>query len=235
MKKTATIGDNNPPSNYEVIEEEIHDLYDEAKNWIDGAPIENQGTADQVEKLMGMIKTAQKQADDYRKEEVAPYDEAKSEIQTKYNKLIGKTKTVTGKTILAIQACQQALTPWKQKLQDEQDAAAKLQQEEAERLQREAEAARADDSLENKEKAQGLAEEALKTAKKARQITKNNVKGLRTIWDVVITDETQAFRSMWKTHKVEIMDVVQTLAERDVSHSIRTIEGFEITSRKVAR
>lgn len=235
MSNVAKIGDNKPPSNYEMVSAEINDLYDEAKNWIDGDPIENQGTADQIETLMAMIKEAHKKADEYRKEEVQPYDEAKTKIQEKYNLLIGTTKTVTGKAVLALAACQEALTPWKQKLQAQKEEEARLAREEAERLQREADEALKAASLEDKEKAQELAKQAQQATKAFKRAAKDNVKGLRTVWDVVIKDETEAFRSMWKTHKREIMECVQKLAEGECRNGMRTIKGFEITRRKVAK
>ena len=117
MSKVATIGDNNPPSEYELVSQEINDLYEEAKGWVDGEPIANQGQADSLDLLISLIKAAHKKADEQRKSEVQPYDEAKATIQEKYNLLIGKTKTVTGKAVLALGACQDALTPWKQKQQ----------------------------------------------------------------------------------------------------------------------
>lgn len=235
MSKLATIGDNNPPSEYETIKSKIEDLYDEAKGWIDGDPIQNQEQADQVEKLVSMIKEATKEADELRKGEVQPYDEAKAKIQGKYNLLIGKTKSVTGKAVLALEACRDTLTPWKQAVQAKKDEEARRAKEEAERLRLEAEQALQAASIEDREKAQALQAASLKADKASKRIQKDTVKGMRTVWDVVVTDETEAFRSMWKLNKSEIMQVVQKLAEQEVGRGIRKINGFDISSRKVAR
>ena len=118
---------------------------------------------------------------------------------------------------------------------DHKDEEARIAREEAQELQRKADEAMQAAALEDREAAQKLNAEAMKTNKTANRIAKDTEKGMRTVWDTVVTDETEAFRSMWKTHKAEIMELVQKLAERDVSNSIRTIKGFEITSRKVAR
>lgn len=235
MNIIAKIGDNNPPSNYDLVFGEINDLYDEAKNWADGEPIKNQGAADQVEKLILMIKGATKRAENFRKEEVQPYDEAKAKIQSRYNKLIGKTKTVTGKAVLALEACQQAITPWKveqQRLREEQALKAKA---EAERLQREADEALKSASLEDKEQAQAIAKQALNASKAFKRASKDNVKGLRTEWDIEITDETAAFRAIWKMFKPDIMELVHSLAKTAVRNGKRKIDGFNITERKVAK
>lgn len=235
MNKVATIGDNNPPSNYEMVSAEINDLYDEAKNWADGQAIENQGTADQVEKLIAMIKEATKKADTYRKEEVQPYDEAKAKIQEKYNTLIGKTKAITGKAVLALEACQQALTPWKAEQQRLREEEARIKREEAERLQREADEALKSASLDDKEHAQELAKQAQQATKAFKRAAKDNVKGLHTVWDVEIVDELEAFRSIWKMFKPDIMEHVHSLAKTAVRNGKRQIDGFNITERKVAK
>ena len=51
----ATIGDNNPPepinTAYEAIKRDIDDLFETAQGFLDGDPIENQETADLVNKL----------------------------------------------------------------------------------------------------------------------------------------------------------------------------------------
>ena len=109
----ATIGHNQPPPEptpFEVISAKIQDLYEEAKNWCDGEPISTQGQADEVSKLMNMIREAEKEADKLRKDEVAPLDEAKKEVQDRYNPLIGKTTKITGKTVMALDACKAALS-----------------------------------------------------------------------------------------------------------------------------
>lgn len=235
MSKLATIGDNRPPSNYDTVSTEINDLYDEAKNWADGQPVENQGTADQVETLIALIKEAVKKADTFRKEEVQPYDEAKAKIQERYNTLIGKTKALTGKAVLALEACQQVLTPWKQEQQRQHDETARIKREEAERLQREADEALKSANLNDKEHAQELTRQAQQATKEFKRATKDNIKGLHTVWDIEIVDEVAAFRSIWKMFKPDIMEYVHSLAKTAVRNGKRNIEGFNITERKVAK
>lgn len=87
------MGDNNPPTSaYEEIKQEIEDLYGEAKLFADGEAIDNQALADAVTELHDKLNDAGNRADTARKTEAKPHDDAKAEIQARYNKLIGNTK-----------------------------------------------------------------------------------------------------------------------------------------------
>ena len=126
-RTTARAGHNNPPTSaYETIKQEIEDLFDEAKNFADGEAIENQALADAVTELHDKLHDAGKRADDVRKDEAKPHDDAKAEIQARYNKLIGNTKTSgKGKVVLGKEVLQGLLTPWRIKVAAEKEAAAK--------------------------------------------------------------------------------------------------------------
>lgn len=232
---TAKIGDNNPPDEFELISTEINDLYDEAKNWADGEAISSDAIAENVEELIKQIKAAKKKADGLRKDEVTPLDEAKSAIQAKYAPLIADTKGVTGKAVLALGALKDLLTPWKQAKQKKKDEEAKKARELAEKKEREAQEAMAKANLEDREAAQELMAESQKATKAAKKASKDNIKGLRTIWITKMTDEKAAASHFWKTDRQEVLAFFQGLAERKVREGIKTIPGFEITSEKVVR
>ena len=133
---------NNPPlSPYELSLKEIEDLYGEAVHWLDGSKVDSAPLAEGVGKLLVSLRDAAKKADEARIAEKKPYDDAITEIQSRYLPLIGDTKTVKGKTVLAIDACKKALAPWLQKIDDEKKAIAekaRLEAEEKARLAREA-------------------------------------------------------------------------------------------------
>jgi hypothetical protein len=73
----------------------------EAKNFCDGAAIENQAQADTVARLIDDFRAAQKAADDARKEEARPFDEGKAAVQEKYAVLIADTKAQKGQIVRA--------------------------------------------------------------------------------------------------------------------------------------
>jgi len=228
-------GHNNPPNEFEIVEKEINDLYEAAKQWIDGEPIETQGQADQIDKLISMIKAAAKKAEEHRKYENTPFDEGKKAVQAKYAPLIADTKGVTGKAPLALRACLDTVTPWKQKVQAEKDEEARKARAIADEKERKAQEAIRAASLEEREEAEKLLKAAQKATAKAKAISKDNVKGMRTVWDIEVTDSVAMLRHYWSTQNYALVQYAEGLAKQDVRSGIRTIPGCEISPRKVAK
>lgn len=207
----ATIGHNRSP--FELSQEAIEDLYAEAKLWLDGEPITSQEHADDVQRLMRLIQAADKEADERRKEEAKPHDDAKAEIQTRYNALIGNTKTVKGKTVLAIEACKKALTPWLRMVEEENQRKAEAARAEAAEKHRLAmEAMQARNTLEDAERAEALAKEAKQADADARKAgnAKAAAKGegravtMRDYYAPEITDHTAFARFIWTERQDEM-------------------------------
>jgi len=208
----APAGHNNPPepTPFELSKREIEDLAEEARNWLDGTAIASQEIADQIGKLKGLMSEAIKTADARRKVEVKPLDEAKAEIQARYNPLIADTKGVTGIAVRTIAECEKALTPWLLKLERERQAAAEAARKEAEEKAAAAQAAvRAalDLDFAAKEEAEALLVEAKKTEKAAVKLesTKAHVAGagraigLRSVEVIEVQDAVAAVRDIGLT------------------------------------
>lgn len=242
----AVIGGNNPPSEYETVKEKIDGLYDEAKLWLDGAEITSQAQADEIQKLMRLIQAAEKEADEARKNEAKPHDDAKAEIQERFNLLIGKTKSVTGKTVKAVEACKKALAPWLQKIEEkrlEREALARKEADEKNRIAMEAMQQRTGDNLEQNEQAEQLVKDAKEAEAQARRIgnEKASAKGfgraasLRTSYVSQVTDYTAFARYVWAHHKVELCDLLDDLARQIVARGNHNIDGVTVKEeRKVA-
>lgn len=235
MTKKASIGDNNPPDEFAIISAEINDLYDTAKDFLDGDPVITKGQADSIEKILVLTKDAAKRANELREYEVCPHNEAKNAIQAKYAPLIAKTQSTTGKTHLAIKACQDALLPWKRLLQEKKDKEAKIASEEAESKQKEAEAALRASNLGDREEAETLVKKAKTLKAKAKRIGKDNVKGMRKVWNVEVTNVVILLRHYWSTQPTALEEYVKDLAEKDVKSGIRNIPGCEITQGTVVK
>lgn len=209
MNPRVVVGNNNPPSPFEEAERKINDLYDEAKNWLDGAKVESQGVADEVGKLLNMLREAVNEADAARVKENEPFDEGKAVVQAKYAPLIADTKKQKGKAILAIEGCKAALAPWLAKLRAEQEAAAKKAREEAEAKAAAAQAAlRSADvsNLEEREKAEVLIQDAKKAERIATSTEKATAKvsggggraiSMTTTRVPVVKDYAAAARYLW--------------------------------------
>jgi hypothetical protein len=245
MNQTAII---DPPkthnmSPFELMAEHINDLYAEAAQWLDGEPVTTQQQADALNTLENRIREAAKDCEVMRKEEVKPLDEAKAEIQERYNPLIGKTTKVTGKTVAAIDAVKAALKPYLLELDRQQREAAEASRKEAEAKQAAAmEAMRSRDAanLDQAEAAEKLVQEAKAAeaeaarAEKAKAHAKGDgrASGLRSVWKATITDEKAAAGWMWTDHRAELMAFVQEYADKATRAGKRTIPGFSIIETK---
>jgi len=244
MNQIAPIGHNSPPpSPFELMAEHINDLYAEASQWLDGEPVTTQQQADALNTLDARIREAAKDCEAMRKEEVKPLDDAKAEIQGRYNPLIGETKTVTGKTVAAINAVKAALKPYLVELDRKQREAEALAKAEAERARLaaiEAMQNRDASNLEQAEEAERLVREAkqAETAAKQAENAKAHAKGegrataLRSVWHASMSDEKAAAGWMWTNHRAELMAFVQEHADKAVRSGKRSIHGFEIIEHK---
>lgn len=244
--REVRIGDNNPPEKtpFEVVSERIDDLWTEAQNWLDGSKVENENDAEAVSKLLGMFREAHTDADEARKVEVKPLDEAKAEIQAKYAPLIADTKSIKGRTVLAIEACKKALAPWLAKKDAEQRAAAEAARKEAEEKQRAAMEAMAKAREADNLAQRAAAELALQEAKKADQVASRAEKakahvaggsravGLRKSYAPELTDGVAAARHYWATRRADMEAFLLDQARKDVATGIREIPGFTINEIK---
>lgn len=249
MNDLAPIGHNNPPepTPFELSRSEIEDLYAEARNWFDGEPITTQGQADAVGTLLDRLRKARKLADERRKEEVRPHDEAKAAIQERYNALIGDTKSGKGRAILAEEACKAALVPYLEKIEAEKRERARVEREEADRKRAEAEAAiratREAFDLAAREAAERLlveADRADASAKRADAATANakvaggRAIGLRTHYVPELADMTVAARHYWSTQREAFEAFLIDLARKDIARGKREIPGFVVKEERSA-
>lgn len=244
---TPAIGHNNPPepTPFERVEKRINDLYDEAVQWFDGAPVTTQAVADQINELINMIRDAAKDAEELRVAEKKPLDEQVKAIQARYNPLIAKDG---GKTSRAIEAARKALEPWlKAQAAAKEESVRRAREEAAAKARAAQEAFRAaqPDNLAAKAHAEELAAEAKRAEMAAAKAAKGTAtaKGgdgrataLRTTWTPTLDDLNQACRHYFARPDTrgEFEALVLKLAAADVRAGKRSIPGFTITEDKVA-
>lgn len=244
----AITGGNNPPepTPYERAVKAVEDIFAETTLWLDGHAIDSQEMADGVGNLLTEIRKAEKLAEAARVAEKTPHDEAVKEIQSRYAPLIADTKAMKGKTVLAAEACKNALQPWLDAEDRRIREDARIAREEADRQREAAEdALRASDAQNLAERA--AAEELLAASKRAdtaanvasRQTAKaggafGRAAALRTAHVPTLTDPVIAIRHYWKETHAEVLAFLIGLAERDVRNGKRTIPGFVINEEKRA-
>lgn len=233
MKKSAlaVVGHNNPPepTPFEVIKSKINDLYGEARNWCDGKAIESQEQANEVQKLLRLIQEAEKTADACRVEENKPFDDGKSEVQARYAPLIANTKTTKGLTVLAVEACKNALAPWLLKIDEENRRIAEEARKDAEAKRLAAmEAAQHRDSLDGVEAFELATREARRAEDDARRT--GNVRAfakgegravsLRDFYRPEITNYAEFARHVWSAHQSDLFAFLDIQATKIVAAGV---------------
>lgn len=231
---------------FDLIAEDADDLLTEAHAWADGAPVETQAQADDVSRLIEALRLNAKAADDARKEENRPHDEAKAAVQSKYAPLWADPKTkAPGKVFKAIDALKATLAPFLRKLDEEKREAERIAREAAEAKAREAaEAMRAANAadLDAREAAEAKvaeAEEAAKAAKaaagdKAHASGGSRAMGLRTKWTAKVTNVREAAAHYWRINPGAFDALIQKLADDDVRSGKRSgVPGIEFVEERV--
>lgn len=236
----AVIGHNGSPepTPFEVSRDRIEEIYSEAKHWLTGEPINSQEEADAVSKLLDMIGEEIKTAEQRRRDENKPFDEGKAEVQARYGKLIGETKSVTGRAILVRDACRKALTPWREKVEAERQAAAEAARKVAADAKSDADFAfdvtRSDD-IEGRERAEELAAQAKAAEAAAKKAGKSVATGLRTVTQVTVTSYPAFLRWILENRPQALDGWLQSYAETLCAQKVRGVAGVEFTETKVAR
>lgn len=235
------IGDNQPPepTPFEMVSQEIDDLYDEAKNWLDGSGVNSQDEADGIGKLINLLREAEKKAEAERVKEKKPHDDAAKTVQEKY-------KPILTRASMAVETAKKALAPWLAKVEAENRAKADAARKEAEEKQRIAQEAlreaQASADLESREAAEHLLKQAKRADKeasraegaKAHATGGGRAVGLRTVYTPVLTDAFEAARHYWKVSRPEMEAFLLSLAKQDVHAGQREIPGFAINEERVA-
>lgn len=230
---------NNPPSSpFEERAAAITDLYDEARNWLDEKGVQSQADADGVSKLLDMLRREAKAADEARKEEKRPHDEAAKAVQAKW-------KPVLDKAELAQRVCKDALTPFLRRQDEERRKAeeeARRQAEAAEIAAQQAFERSGVSDLEAREEAEKLAAAAKAAEAEARKAGKQKAHakggsravGLRTSYRAEITDLRAFAGFVWSNHQQELTEFLGGIASRLVRNGFRDIPGVTVHEVKEA-
>lgn len=230
-----TAGHNQPPPE-ETFGMAIDDLYDEAKNFIDGTPIENQGQADAIGKIVSELKQIKKAADAARADEKRPHDDAAKAVQAKWKPLLEKADR-------AIDAATKPLTAFLVRQEEERRAEAQRLAQAAQDAAIEAQKAQqAASSLDDAERADELAKEAAKLDSAAKRTNKaksnvagvNRAIGLRTYWACTVTDFGALLAYMKKARPDDLKAMLSEYAQKQVNAGARHIPGVLIEQEKRA-
>lgn len=223
---------NAPADPFALFSESIEDLLIEADNYLDGKAIETDEQEQAVASILTRLRREANGADDQRKVEKKPHDDAAKAVQTKWQPLLAKAD-------MAVTAAKSALTKYLLKKQEVQRAAAEALQQEA----REAAAAAArlaqDAEPDNlaaqrhlraqQEVAASLTKDAAKASKVRAQATGGErAVGLRTSWRAEITDPVAFGKWLWANRNADYLKWLEGVAQRESRHGDRSIPGVAV-------
>lgn len=234
------IGHNNPPSPFDELASEYDAYHMEAKNWLDGAKIENEKQAEAVAELRSRALAIKKKADALHKEEKAPHLEAGRMVDDKYRDIREGCPKIS-------EGCRRALAPWLQKIEDEKRREAEDARKKADAEREAAEAklreAREAADLEGREAAEQALKEAKKMEGEAKRAEKDTAKassktgratGLKDRYWPEVENKVDAVKHYWSQYPDEFVRLALTMAEQDVRAGKREIPGFTIKHERVA-
>lgn len=182
------IGGNNPPDPIDEAIAPYGDAIEEAQNWLDGTPIENEDQLKATDALLKTIKGALKDLNAARDEATKPLHEAWKAEVARWK----PTQDDLDRIIKGLIACQD---PFKRALAAQKEAEKRAAWEAAEKARREAEeaarAAQASDIAAQREAAEKAAL-AQRAAEEASAKQKDKVKGMRTVHRYEIEDHRAA-------------------------------------------
>lgn len=214
---------------FDEITDEIAGLYDEAKNWADGSPIDSQAQCDALDVLDKSLFEAGKKLDALRVAEKKPLDEQIDAIQARYNPFIQPKK---GKVDLARAALNPLRAAWKEAERRRKEALAAEAAREAQEAQRKAQEAMqaSAGNLEAREAAERVVNDAKIAEQDARRTAKAATTGLglRTTYRADLTNLNDAIKHYWGARRDDFEALVIRLAADDVRAGVRTIPGFTI-------
>ena len=228
----------NTPEPAVLFKEELDDLLLEASNYLDGAAIETAEQANAISSLMSRARRVGNDADDARKLEKKPHDEAAKSVQARWLPIFDKAD-------LVVSTAKQALAPWLIKLEAQQQAEAEAARIEADRLAQIATEAlsassgnlQARDDAERLLKAAGAADkQAAKLGKqKAHATGGERAVTLLDNWTPELVDSCAALKHYRADQPEALKAWLVDQAGKDVRSGARAIPGFTITNQRTAR
>lgn len=224
----AAIGHNGPPDPIDEINASFEADREEAANWTDGAPVENEAQMKAVDALRKSMREWRLSLEKGQKAATAPLRAVYQAELDRWKPTIEDAKRIEGCLVSTVDA-------FKRKLKAEKEAAERAAWEAANKARREAEEkARAADAsnLEAQREVQQAKDAAIEAEKAAQAAKKDQVKGLRTVTRYTITSHKAALADIYKTDPNAIVAFVDEYVRRN--HKTRTIAGVTVTQEQEA-
>lgn len=236
---TAIIGHNAPPDTFTAFSLHIDDLEEQARQFLDGEPIATEAQAEDVSRLLNMIRKAGNDADDARKAEKKPFDDQAKAVQAKW-------KPVLDRVDLVASVAKQALAPFLKAKEDAQRAEAEAARKAADDLLRRAREAASQanaSDLAGQATARILQDKAAAAGKQAAKLDKakahakggERAVGLVSVFTPELVSPSEALKHYREAQPEALKAWLIEQAEKDIRAGKRSIPGFDIREERVAR
>lgn len=230
---TALAGHNSPPP-LESWSLHIEELMANAQQFLDGEPIIDQAQADNVGTLLSMLREARQGADQQRKVEKKPHDDAGKAVQASWMPLLDRVG-------MAEDVAKRALAPFLAAKEAEQRRIAEQARKDAQAAAAAAQAARNAQDLAGREEAERLAklaaqaERSASKADKAKPLAAGGGRSvsLRSVWTAALVNPAQALKFYREQQPEGLKAWLVEQANKDVRSGARSISGFTITEERV--
>lgn len=224
-----SIGHNNPPDPIDQITAAYEAARQEAENWLDGSPVENEAQMKAVDDLRKAMRQMRLDLERGQKSATAPlYDAYKAEGE-RWKPTIEDAKRIEAGLVAAVDA-------FKRKLAEAKRAAERAAWEAAEKARREAEekarAAAATD-LEAQREAAAAKEAAMQAEKVAQAASKDQVKGMRSVTKWEITDHRAFLHWIAKNDRDAITAFLDEYARKE-HKAVANADGLRVWIEKEA-
>lgn len=213
---------NGPPAEI-AFSMEIDELFSLVAN---AGPVEDERADTIMDGLLDDFRKARKATDEARKKEKAPHDAAAKRVQDRFNPVLAKADR-------GMEEVKALLSPYRSRVKAEKDAAAAKAREEADALQKAAQAKLQSNDLEVKFEAEQQLKDSSRLTAAANRIDRAP-KGTRTIWEAEITDRKAALMFLLPKFPELFVDVIQRIANTEARGARSQIPGIAYSSTEVA-
>lgn len=214
---------NMPPDPIDEITAAYDDQRQEAENWADGAPVENEAQMKAVDALRSAMRQWRLDLERGQKSATAPlYDAYKVEL-ARWKPTIDDAKRIESALVATVDT-------FKRNLAEEKKEAERKAWEETNRLRREAEekARQADaTNLEAQREAEAAKQAAIDAEKAAQAAKRDQVKGLRTVTRYEIEDHRALLHWIAANRRDDITAFLDLWAQKN-HKATGTVDGLRV-------
>ncbi|WP_375553359.1 hypothetical protein [Roseovarius mucosus] len=224
---TPGIGHNAPPDPIDTITATYEAEREEAANWTDGTPVENEAQMNEVDALRKAMRQWRLDLERGQKDATAPLRAVYQAELDRWKPTIEDAKRIEGCLVATVDA-------FKKRLAEEKRAAERAAWEAAEKARREAEAkAQAAADLEAQREAEAARQAAIDAEKAAQAARKDQVKGMRTVTRYEITDHKALLHWIAKNDREAVTAFIEAWAQKNHKAN-ENADGLRVWTEKEA-